>query len=148
MWADTLLALQRAHLLRLATWGVLSLIAAVALMATLRFRRDRASSLLASFAMQLGAWGAMEIAVASFQRLHPAEYDFAAATQLMNLLWLFCGLDMGAIATGFALAWAGWALERRQSVTGSGLGIATQGAALLALHALFITSIQRATATL
>lgn len=56
MFADTLLAAERGHLLRLALWGAMSVVAGSAILALLSARRVR-SPLLQHFAIQTAAWG-------------------------------------------------------------------------------------------
>ena len=60
MWADTLLGLERAHLLRLVLWGGTSVLVGSALLALLRVR-GRRSSLLDHFGIQTALWGAIDV---------------------------------------------------------------------------------------
>jgi hypothetical protein len=54
-------------------------------------------------------------------------------TRLDRFLWFNCGLDVGYIGVGVALAWCGWKLARSRGLLGAGLGVGMQGAALLLL---------------
>ena len=71
MWADTLQALERAHLLRLIVWGAASILAGTAILAWLR-AGARESALLRHFAIQTAAWGTVDAAIA----LSPTPYAF------------------------------------------------------------------------
>jgi hypothetical protein len=132
MWADTLLAAERAHLARLALWAMASLLMGTAVMAFLR-ARGRASPLLWHFALQLVAWGAIDLLLVWAARSSLALRDFGAARSLERFLWLSTGLDAGCIAVGVTLAVMGWMAGRRLGAIGAGVGIAVQGLALLVL---------------
>ncbi|MBI2795495.1 MAG: hypothetical protein HYX65_02190 [Gemmatimonadetes bacterium] len=132
MWADTLLAAEHAHLARLALWAMASLLTGTALLAGLRVRR-RASPLLDHFALQVAAWGAIDLLLAWAARGSLALRDFGSARSLERFLWLSTGLDAGFVAVGVTLAAAGWMLGRRLGAVGAGVGIVVQGLALLVL---------------
>jgi Family of unknown function (DUF6992) len=138
MWSDTLLLAERAALLRLAIWGVGCVVVGTAMHAVLIIRRLR-STLLDGFALQTVVWGAIALArfVEGMAALVPR--DLAAATRLERWVWMLNGLDIGLFAVGLTLAFAGLALGKRLGVVGAGIGIAVQGAALLALDARFAT---------
>ena len=140
MWSDTLIAAERAHLVRLIAWGVASVVAGTALLALVALRRGApgGSPLLANFAVQCAAWGAIDLAIAAVAWRGLAERDFASATRLDRLLWLNTGLDVGYVAVGIALAVVGWQLGRRFGLVGAGAGVVVQGLALLVLDAHFI----------
>lgn len=142
MWSDTLLVAERAHLLRLLAWGAVSVLAGSAIAALLAARRAR-SPLLTHFAIQTGAWGAIDLLLAGLAWRGLAMRDVAGATRLDRLLWLDTGLDIGCVAVGVTLAIAGWTLGRRLGVVGAGIGVVVQGIALLALDAKFITVLTR-----
>lgn len=142
MWADALLAAERAHLLRLLAWAALSVLAGTALLALAgarAARREGASGLLRHFAIQTAAWGVVEGALAAFAWRGLALRDYAAASRLDRLLWLNLGLDAGYIGIGATLAVAGWTLGRRAAPVGAGIGILVQGCALLALDLLLLS---------
>ena len=140
MFADTFLALERAHLLRLAAWGAACLLLGTALFATLAARRVE-TPLLRHFAIQTAAWGAIDLAFAAWgwRGLRLRDHDGAAS--LERFLWLNLGLDVGYVGVGATLALTGWLLGRRLGAVGAGLGVVLQGLALLALDALFAARI-------
>ncbi len=130
MWADQVLAFERAHLARLLLWGVASMVTAIGCGVFMRTHKLDLP-LLRHFAIQTGAWGAIDtlLALASRPRLTLRDYD--GVTSLDRFLWLNCGLDIGYIAVGITLAWCGWKLARSRGLLGAGLGVGIQGAALL-----------------
>ena len=134
MWADTLLAAERAHLLRLLVWAAASIVVGAALLIVLRHRRTNAP-LLRHFAMQTAAWGVIDLV------LGVSDYDRAMA--LLRILWLNVGLDVGYVGVGITLALAGWFAGRRLGLVGAGLGVVTQGLALLVLDGVFLSHIGR-----
>jgi len=142
MWADTLLAAEGAHLLRLLLWGAASLLVGTALLAWLRLGARR-SALLEQFAIQTAAWGAAEVALAALARISLGLRDLAGATRLDRLLWLNLGLDAGYVMLGLALAIAGWRLARHPGYMGAGIAIIVQGSALALLDLTFAVQISR-----
>lgn len=142
MWADTLMAAEHAHLLRLLAWGAASVLAGTALLAWMRVSARR-STLIEQFGLQTLAWGVVELAVAGIAYRGIAPRDVSSATRLDRFLWLNLGLDAGFILVGIVLAVAGWRLARRPGVTGAGVGIVVQGVALSLLHLLFASVISR-----
>ena len=147
MWSDTLLAAERAHLVRLLAWGAGSVVAGTALLVLVAVRRGApgGSPLLTNFAVQCAAWGAIDLLIAAVAWRGLAERDAAGATKLDRLLWLNTGLDVGYVGVGVALAVVGWQLGRRLGLVGAGLGVVVQGLALLALDARFIAALDRLT---
>lgn len=145
MWSDTLLAAERAHLVRLLAWGAASVIAGTALLVLVAVRRGSAggSPLLTNFAIQCAAWGAIDLLIAGFAWRGLALRDVTGATKLDRLLWLNGGLDVGYVGVGIALAIVGWQLGRRMGLVGAGLGVTVQGLALLVLDAHFISILNR-----
>jgi hypothetical protein len=142
MWADTLLAAEHAHVLRLMLWGGGSTLVGTALLAWLHMGRRR-SPLLEQFGLQTAAWGAAELAFAAIARMGMGPRDLAAATRLDRLLWLELGLDGGYLLVGLTLVASGWALGRRLGMVGAGLAVVVQGAALALLHLLLAGQISR-----
>ena len=132
MWADTLLVLERGHLLRLALWGGASLLTGTLLFASLLIRRVEAP-LLRHFAIQTAAWGAVDLIICMFSWRGLALRDYAGAQQLLNILWLNTGLDVGYIAVGVTLAIAAWRWGAKAGGIGVGLGVIVQGLALFLL---------------
>ena len=142
MWADTLLAAERAHLLRLALWGAASLLIGTALVAVLRLGRPR-SPLLKHFGIQTGAWGAVELGVALLLLRWLALRDLSGATRLDRRVWMNIGLDLGYVLVGITLAVIGWRAVRRFGLVGAGMAIVLQGAALAVLDLLLAGQISR-----
>lgn len=142
MWADTLLAMERAHLVRLAAWGAASVVAGTALLAWLVFRR-RQTPLLHHFALQAALWGVIDLALAALASSSLATRDIAGATRLDRVLWLNIGLDAGYVMVGATLVLVGWRLGRRLGVVGAGTGIIVQGGALALLDLMLATRISR-----
>ena len=142
MWADTLLAAERAHLLRLLVWAGASILVGLALVMLLRHRRITAP-LLHHFGLQNAAWGLIDLVlvVAAWRGLRLRDYD--AAMGLERILWLNVGLDIGYVGVGITLALAGWFAGRRLGLLGAGLGVVTQGLALLVLDGVFLSHLGR-----
>ena len=140
MWADTLLALERGHLQRLAVWAVLSILSGTATLAWLTVRQH-ALPLIRHFAIQTAAWGAVNAVIAAWAWRGLAFRDFAGTQRLLNILWLNTGLDLGYAAVGVTLAITGWRFGSRAGVTGAGLGVVVQGLALALLDARLIVLI-------
>ena len=142
MWADTLLAAERAHLVRLIVWGGACLFVGTALLGLLRVRGHR-SALLDHFGIQTAAWGSLELALALW-RLHQLELrDLAGATRLDRTLWLSIGLDLGYVMVGMTLLVFGWRLVRRVGLAGAGLAVIVQGLALALLDLVLAGQISR-----
>jgi hypothetical protein len=142
MWADTLLAAESAHIVRLLVWGAGSVLLGTALVAWLHMGRRR-SALLEHFGIQTAAWGAAELAFGALAHSSLTARDLAAATRLDRLLWLNIGLDAGYVLVGITLLVTGWMLGRRMGLIGSGLAVVVQGAALAVLHLLLAGQISR-----
>ena len=142
MWADTLLAAERTHLLRLTIWGSASLVTGLALLGLLRARRER-SSLLDHFAIQTAAWGAVDLALALLGRQRLELRDLTGATRLDRFLWLNIGLDAGYVMVGLTLLVVGWRVARRPGLVGAGLGVIVQGTGLALLDLVLAAQISR-----
>ncbi len=142
MWSDTLLAAERAHLIRLALWGAASVLAGSTLLAWRALRRDPSPFLL-HFALQTAAWGGVDLVLVGIGWQGLAPKDLAGFTALDRFLWLNVGLDVGYIAVGTTLMACGWALGRRRAPIGAGLGVIVQGAALLVLDGWLTTLLTR-----
>lgn len=132
MWADTLLSLERGHLLRLALWGGACMLSGTSLLAWLLVRRTSAP-MLRHFAIQTAAWGAVNLAIVAWAWQGLAYRDYAAAQRLLNVLWLNTGLDVGYAAVGVTLAITAWRWGPRPGGVGAGLGVLVQGVALALL---------------
>ena len=142
MFADTLLQLERAHLVRLIAWGALNVLLGTLLLSILLAGRRR-SPLLQQFAIQLGAWGLVELAIAAVAWRGLALRDLAGAVHLDRLLWLNIGLDAGYAGVGVSLAILGWQLGRRLGLVGAGLGVVVQGVGLAVLDMVLVAQIGR-----
>ncbi len=142
MWADTLLDIERAHVLRLLVWGGLSVAVAVLLLLLLRLRRIDLP-LLRHFALQNLIWGGATLIIASVWLRTMELRDLAQATRLVNLLWLGTGLALGVTATGATLALSGWLMARRESAIGAGMAIVLHGLALIVLYGQTLTLVGR-----
>ncbi len=129
MWADTLLALERGHLLRLGIWGGASVLLGTLLLTWMAVRRTEAP-LLRHFAIQTAAWGAVDLGIVLWAARRLAPRDFAGAQQLLNVLWFNTGLDAGYIAIGVTLAITAWRWGARAGGIGAGVGVVVQGLAL------------------
>jgi hypothetical protein len=129
MWADSLLALERGHLVRLALWGAGSVLLGTLLLVWLAWRRT-AAPLLRHFAIQSAAWGAVDLGICAWGWRGLGLRNFAGAQQLVNVLWLNLGLDVGYCMLGITLALACWRLGPKPGGMGAGMGIVVQGLAL------------------
>jgi hypothetical protein len=142
VFADTLLQLERTHLLRILAWGATSVLLGTLLLATLAATRRR-SPLLANFGIQTAAWGAVDLALAGWAWRALALRDLAGATRLDRIVWLNIGLDAGYVFVGAALAIVGWRLARSHALVGAGVAIVVQGLALALLDLQFAEAIAR-----
>ncbi len=131
-WADTLLQVEQLHVLKLMVWAGFSILTGSALLAILRFRRID-SPLLAHFAIQQIAWGAVDVAIALWARTGLALRDLESAVALDRFVWFNVGLDLGYVAVGATLAILGWRTTVRLGLVGAGLGVVVQGLALAVL---------------
>jgi hypothetical protein len=143
MWADTLLAFERAHLDRLLVWGGASVAVGLLLLGVLAARRVD-SPLLRHFGIQTAAWGAIDVALALWAARGLALRDHAGATALDRILWLNLGLDVGYVGIGATLAATGWIAGRRLGAVGAGLAVITQGIALFLLDLLLVQQLRGA----
>ena len=143
MWADQVLAFEKAHLARLLLWGAMSMVVGLSAWAFTRARRLDAP-LLRHFAIQTGAWGAVDVVLALGARPTLGLRDYDGVTSLDRFLWLNCGLDVGYIAVGITLAACGWKLAKSRGLVGAGLGVGIQGAALLLLDLRLVALLSQA----
>lgn len=140
MWADSLLALERGHLLRLAVWGGMSVVVGTLLITMLVAQRTHAP-FAKQFAIQTAAWGAIDLAICAWGWKGLALRDYAAATKLVNFLWLNTGLDAGYVMLGATLALTCWKLGPKFGGIGAGVAIIVQGIALVLLDLRLIFAI-------
>lgn len=144
MWSDALLAAERAHLVRLAIWGAISVLTGTGLAAWITFAR-RESGLIRHFSYQTAAWGAIDLGICLVAWRGLALRDLAGAVQLDRFLWLNIGLDAGYVMVGITLAIVGWRLGRRTALIGAGIGVVVQGVALLLLDLILSAQVVRVT---
>lgn len=137
MSSETVLAIERAHLLGLALWGGVGVLFGAGLVAYLIARRVRAG-LLRHFAVQMAAWGAAELIVAMVRWRGLAPRDYAATTRLLALVRVALLAEAVCIVIGATLALGGWRVSRHPGTLGAGLGIVVQGAALLLLDGILL----------
>ena len=142
MWSDILLAAEHAHLVRLALWGGASIVVGSLMIATLAVRRAR-SPLLRHFAIQIAAWGVVDLVMMLARWRVLALRDLAGATRLDRFVWFSTGLDLGLVVVGVTLAITGWMLGRRLGVVGAGIGVVVQGLALAVLDLALAAQIGR-----
>jgi hypothetical protein len=141
MWADTLQAAERAHLLRLLIWSAGSIVAGTAVIAWLRASALH-SQPLKQFAVQCLAWGTVEAAIGIAMLIRLAPRDVASATRLDRLLWLSIGLDVGYLLIGGLLVILG-RLGKRPGMIGAGMAVIVQGGALVLLDLILAAQISR-----
>ncbi|MEO7964301.1 MAG: hypothetical protein ABIT38_10395 [Gemmatimonadaceae bacterium] len=144
MWADSLLAAERGHLLRLVVWGATSILTGTAIFTWLMANR-RESALLKHFAIQTASWGAIDVAICAAAWRTLALRDLAGAVRLDRFIWMNVGLDAGYVMVGTTLAIVGWRLGRRLGLMGAGIGVVVQGAALLLLDLALTMQLVRVT---
>lgn len=140
MWADTLLSLERAHLLRLFAWSALSILVGTAAWLLSGAR----SPLIRHFAIQTGAWGIVDAALAGVAWPRLELRDYAGALALDRFLWLNIGLDAGYVGVGLTLALCGWRMGQRLGLVGAGIGVIVQGLALMVLDLILAAQLRRA----
>lgn len=142
MWSDTLLAAERRHLVELLFWSALSIIAATTIAVMLAARRVR-SPLLAHFAAQTLAWGAIFGLIAAAELHALVRRDVSGAARLERLAWMNIGLDIGYVGIGVVLLAAGYRLARSMGAVGAGTGIIVQGMAVLLIDLQFAAIVSR-----
>ena len=142
MWSDTLLAAERAHLIRLAIWAMTSAMMGTLLVAFISVRRTNAP-IIFWFSLQTMAWGLLELVVSATRWFSLSMRDVAAAARLDRLTWFVIGLDVGVIAVGVVASLIAWRFGRRLAAFGGGLGVAVQGLGLLVLDLTFASVLTR-----
>lgn len=138
MWADALLIAERGHVLRLGLWAATSVLAGLLLFGWLALRRVQAP-FIRNFAIQMFAWGTVDLVIAAFAFQGLAMRDYASAMRMQQFLWLNAGLDVGYAAVGATLAIAGWRIGQSLSAVGAGVGVIVQGFALFVLDIRLLT---------
>jgi hypothetical protein len=142
MFADTLFAAERLHLVRLLSWGAISVLAGTVLLLLTSSARLR-PQLLRSFAVQSLVWGALELILAGARFATLQMRDLSAASRLEHVSWMALGLYAGVAACGVAVATTGWRAARSLRTAGAGLGVFLQGIALLVIELVFVSQISR-----
>lgn len=142
VWADTLLAAERGHLLRLAWWALASAVLGIGVLGAV-WRRIPRPALLWHFSVQTAAWGLVDLALVAMGWKSLAPKDVNGYWGLREFLWLNLGLDVGYVAVGVTLVACGWALGKRLGLVGAGLGVAVQGMALLILDGWLVVVLNR-----
>ncbi len=132
-FADTIMALEQAHLNRLAGWGVASAIAGVVLLLVV-WRQRMAMPMPFHFALQTLLWGGVELVLAGGGFRALVLRDHAGAVSLDRMLWLNTGLASGYAMVGIALVLVGWLMGRRLGLIGAGIAVTVQGLTLVLLH--------------
>ena len=141
MWADTLQAFEKQHLLQLIAWAGASVVVGCLLLLALSLRKARAK-LLYQFALQSLIWGIAELAWGAFAYRDVPLRDYEGASILARELWIAIGLEAGAIVVGLTLAIGGWTYVKRLGFVGAGVGIIVQASALVALDLILVQAIQ------
>lgn len=142
MWADTLLAAERQHLIRLAIWAVANAVVGVSVLAILSARRV-AAPIAWWFAVQTSVWGSAALVIAGVRWQRAELRDVSGASRLEHLTWLLAGVDIGIVGIGATVAVLGWIVIRRLSLIGAGLGVLVQGLGLLVLDLTFASVLSR-----
>jgi hypothetical protein len=141
MWADTLQAFEKEHLMQLIAWAGGSLVVGSLLLLVLSLRRIGAP-LLYHFALQSTLWGIAELVWGAFAYRDVPLRDYEGASILARELWVAIGLEAGAILIGVTLAIGGWTYVKRLGIVGAGIGIVAQASALVALDVMLVRAIQ------
>src|ERR1700712_5361036 len=103
MWADTLQAFEKQHLLQLIAWAGGSTFVGCLLLLVLSLRKIRAP-LLYHFGIQSTLWGIAELAWGAVAFRDVPLRDYEGASILARELWVAIGLEAGAILIGVTLA--------------------------------------------
>jgi hypothetical protein len=142
MWSDTLLAAERAHLIRLAAWAITSAVLGTGVVVVITLRR-LAAPIVFWFGVQNLVLGSLELVGTAVRWYTLAMRDVSGATRLDRLTWLSVGLDTGIVAVGVAAAVVAWTQERRPGAFGGGIGIVVQGMGLLVIDLIFASILAR-----
>jgi hypothetical protein len=132
MWADSLLALERLHLVRLVAWGAGSLV--VGLVLWMVVGRRPGAPLPTHFAIQLAVWGTVIGAAAGAAMPSLALRDHSGAVRLGQTAVAIAFLSLLATVAGVTMALAAWLRGRRLGLVGAGLAIMLHGIVLGTLH--------------
>ena len=138
-WADSLLALERAFLLRVVIWGGISILIGTALVTWLSVK-NLESALVRGFARHSIAWGGLAVVAAALSSRGLALRDLAA---LDRRVWFGIGLSLGCAAAGALLARVAFGFGGRFELVGAGLAMGVQGSALGLLALQFAMALVR-----
>ncbi len=141
MWADTLQAFEKQHLLQLVAWAGGSTLIGSLLLVVLSLRRARAP-LVSHFAFQSLVWGVAELVWGAYAYRDVPLRDFEGASILARDLWIAIGLEAGTLLIGITLAAGGWIYVKRLALVGAGIGIAVQASALIVLDLILVRAVQ------
>lgn len=147
MWSDVLQHAEQLHLLRLALWGALSVLAGTTVVVIGRHR----SPFLRRFGGVCGFFGLLELIIALTAYRGVPLRDISGATRLDRLAWLQLGLFLGLSVVGVTLAVSSRVMKTREpssadsssSAIGAGVAITLHGLALATLQLLLIADISR-----
>ena len=143
MFADSLLRAEQIHLFRLLVWGAASVLAGTLMFVAVAWRRSP-TALLRQFAIQLAAWGAVEVLYAVLTAWHGLTLrDVAGATRLDRHLWFSLGLAVGGVGIGSTLVALGAMRERRFGLVGAGMAVILQSLAIFLINARLAALISR-----
>lgn len=137
MWSDSLLVLERGHLLRLLIWGSASASIGILLLAWIAWRKPKVP-LLQYFAIQTAAWGALVLIFATRGWQQLGLREFAGVTELVNLLWLNLGLFVGGVAVGVTLLLTGLRWGPHPKAVGTAVAVIVQALTLAVFELRFI----------
>lgn len=121
-------------------WAALSVLLGVALWLLGRHGRG---ALLASFGLQLAAWGGLLLAVAGAMGVGVGLRDHAGAVRLDRMTWFLTGLASGLAVAGAVASLLGWLLGRRLGIVGAGLAVLVHGVAVAILSLALARAIAR-----
>ena len=132
---DSLLSLERDHLVRLSVWAVASLVVGLAALVLAPRLQSHALSFWQHFGIQSAAWGVVDLLIVAAAWNGLVARDLAGAIALDRFLWLNIGLDVGYAMVGITLVVFGVRSPRRPGLIGAGLAVIFQGVALAVLDA-------------
>jgi hypothetical protein len=126
----------QAHLSRLGTWAIVSIVLGLGLSVyTLWIKRS--SKFWQHFALQFIAWGLIDLIIVLLARASVNSYSFAQFTAAREFLIFNEGLNLAYIAVGLTLV----ITARRMAaapVSGAGWAVIFQGLALLVLDTILL----------
>jgi Family of unknown function (DUF6992) len=142
MFADSLLRAEQLHLFRILVWGAASVLAGTLVFVGVAWRRP-STTLLRHFAIQLVAWGVIEVLYVAVAWHGLGLRDLAGAVRLDRHLWFNLGLEVGGIGIGATLVALSMGRERRIGLMGAGMAVILQCVALFLINARLAALISR-----